>query len=64
MRAGCVGMCANDGGKTNNNENNGGSLKPEWYQAYANYLVQYVKFYAEAGVNITHLGPMNEPDFR
>lgn len=49
--------------KTNNNENNGGNLKSEWYQAFADYLVQYVKFYAEAGVNITHLGPMNEPDF-
>ncbi|CAI4211474.1 unnamed protein product [Parascedosporium putredinis] len=49
--------------KSNNNENNGGNLKTEWYQAYANYLVQYVKFYAQEGVNITHLGPMNEPDF-
>ncbi|SPN98361.1 uncharacterized protein DNG_01406 [Cephalotrichum gorgonifer] len=49
--------------KTNNNENNGGNLSPAWYQAFANYLVQYVRFYAEAGVNITHLGPMNEPDF-
>lgn len=49
--------------KTNNNENNGGGLKPEWYQAFANYLVQYVKFYAQEGVNLTHLGPMNEPDF-
>lgn len=48
--------------KTNNNENNGGSLCGEpgascasgdWRQAYANYLVQYVKFYQAAGVNIT-----------
>lgn len=49
--------------KSNNDENNGGSLQTGWYQAFANYLVQYAKFYAEAGVNITHLGPMNEPDF-
>jgi len=49
--------------KSNNNENNGGNLKKEWYQAFADYLVQYVKYYAAEGVNVTFLGPMNEPDF-
>jgi len=58
--------------KTNNNENNGGSLcgmpgascsSGDWRQAYANYLTAYVKFYAEAGVKVTHLGFLNEPDY-
>ncbi|KAI0148971.1 glycoside hydrolase family 30 protein [Pestalotiopsis sp. NC0098] len=57
--------------KTNGNDANGGSLcgvsgatcsSGDWKQAYADYLVQYVKFYAQEGVNITHLGFLNEPD--
>lgn len=35
----------------------------DWRQAYANYLVQYVKFYQQEGLDITHLGFLNEPDF-
>lgn len=58
--------------KTNNNENNGGYLcgvsgqncaSGDWKQAYANYLVQYVKYYESEGVRVTHLGFLNEPDF-
>jgi len=58
--------------KTNGNEANGGFLcgvtgetcaSGDWKQAYANFLVQYVKFYAQVGINITHLGMFNEPDF-
>jgi O-glycosyl hydrolase len=57
--------------KTNGNDANGGSLcgvtgascsSGDWRQAYANYLVQYVKYYQAAGVNITHLGFLNEPE--
>ncbi|KAH6652034.1 glycoside hydrolase superfamily [Truncatella angustata] len=57
--------------KTNGNDANGGSLcgvsgatcsSGDWRQAYADYLVQYVNFYAQEGVNITHLGFLNEPD--
>ncbi|OCL05531.1 glycoside hydrolase family 30 protein [Glonium stellatum] len=56
--------------KTNGNDANGGSLcgvsgatcsSGDWLQAYANYLVQYVKYYQEVGVPITHLGFLNEP---
>ncbi|KAH0492042.1 hypothetical protein TgHK011_007009 [Trichoderma gracile] len=36
----------------------------DWRQAYANFLVQYIKYYAAAGYNITHLGFLNEPDFQ
>lgn len=58
--------------KTNNDENNGGYLcgvanescaSGNWMQAYANYLVQYARFYKESGVRVTHLGFLNEPQF-
>lgn len=58
--------------KTNGKETNGGTLcgvpgtscgSGDWRQAYADYLVQYVRYYAEAGVKITHLGFLNEPEF-
>jgi O-glycosyl hydrolase len=58
--------------KTNNNEANGGYLcgvsgetcsSGDWKQAYANLLVQYVKYYQQAGVTISHLGFLNEPEF-
>ncbi|KAI0967081.1 carbohydrate-binding module family 1 protein [Xylaria arbuscula] len=34
----------------------------DWQQAYANFLVKYVQEYASAGIPITHLGFLNEPD--
>jgi O-glycosyl hydrolase len=58
--------------KTNGNDANGGSLcgvsgascsSGDWKQAFANYLVQYIKYYAAANVTITHLGFLNEPDY-
>lgn len=57
--------------KTNNNDANGGSLcgvsgatcsSGDWKQAYANYLVQYITYYKDLGVNVSHLGFLNEPD--
>ncbi|KAH7110851.1 putative endo-exoxylanase [Dendryphion nanum] len=57
--------------KTNNNDANGGTLcgvpgascsSGDWRQAYANYLVQYITYYKELGVDVTHLGFLNEPD--
>jgi O-glycosyl hydrolase len=57
--------------KTNNNDANGGSLcgvsgascaSGDWKQAYANYLVRYLTYYKSIGVEITHLGFLNEPD--
>ncbi|KAK8029165.1 glycoside hydrolase family 5 protein [Apiospora marii] len=35
----------------------------DWRQAYADFLIQYVKYYNEAGLPVTHLGFLNEPDF-
>jgi O-glycosyl hydrolase len=57
--------------KTNNNDSNGGLLcgvsgancsSGDWKQAYANYLVQYITYYKDLGVDITHVGFLNEPD--
>ena len=57
--------------KTNGNDANGGSLcgvsgatcsSGDWKQAYADYLVQYIRYYAAENVSITHLGFLNEPD--
>ncbi|MFC0434319.1 cellulose binding domain-containing protein [Kutzneria buriramensis] len=58
--------------KTNNSTANGGQVcgvtgascgSGDWRQAYSNYLVQYAKDYAAAGVPLTYLGPSNEPDY-
>ncbi|KAK3380053.1 glycoside hydrolase superfamily [Lasiosphaeria ovina] len=58
--------------KTNGQETNGGAIcgvpgatcsSGDWRQAYADYLVAYVKFYRDAGVNVSHLGFLNEPEF-
>ncbi len=49
--------------KTNGNEANGGSIAADWRQAYADYLLAYVGFYKDAGVTVSHLGFLNEPEF-
>lgn len=33
----------------------------DWRQAYADYLVQYARDYAQAGVPLSFVGPVNEP---
>ncbi|OAA55878.1 glycoside hydrolase family 30 protein [Niveomyces insectorum RCEF 264] len=59
--------------KNNSNDADGGALcgspgvdctTGDWRQAYANYLVKNVQLYRDNGVNITHLGFLNEPDFQ
>ncbi|WP_460064830.1 glycoside hydrolase family 30 protein [Streptomyces sp. YKOK-I1] len=58
--------------KTNGTDANGGTLcglagatcaSGDWRTAYANYLVQYARFYAQEGIGITDLGFTNEPDW-
>jgi len=55
--------------KTNDSADNGGTLcgvpgatcaSGDWRQAYANYLTQYAKDYAKAGVPLSYVGPENE----
>jgi glucuronoarabinoxylan endo-1,4-beta-xylanase len=59
--------------KTNNSDINGGTLcgapgatpcsTGDWRQAYANYLVQYIKDYRSAGIRLTEIGYVNEPNY-
>lgn len=58
--------------KTNNSDVNGGTLcgvpgascsSGDWRQAYANYLVQYLKDYSAAGIPVSYVGYVNEPSF-
>jgi O-glycosyl hydrolase len=58
--------------KTNGNEAGGGYLcgvttetcsSGDWRQAYANYLVKYIQDYKAAGIDITYVGFLNEPEF-
>ncbi|MBT2225036.1 glycoside hydrolase [Nonomuraea sp. NEAU-A123] len=58
--------------KTNGDEANGGSLcglsgascaGGDWRRAYAGYLVQYARFYAQEGITINDLGFTNEPNW-
>jgi glucosylceramidase len=35
---------------------------PDWRNAYAEYLIQYVRYYRQEGVAITDLGFVNEPE--
>jgi O-glycosyl hydrolase len=55
--------------KTNDSVDNGGTLcgvpgatcaSGDWRQAYANYLAQYAKDYAAAGIPLSYVGPENE----
>ncbi|WP_090150344.1 glycoside hydrolase family 30 protein [Dyadobacter soli] len=39
----------------------GGSLKPEWYGAYANYFVKYLDAYQKEGISIDAISVQNEP---
>ncbi|NWF69778.1 MAG: glycosyl hydrolase [Chloroflexi bacterium] len=39
----------------------GGELLPQYYQAFADYLVRFVQAYAEHGITIDTLTPQNEP---
>lgn len=47
--------------KTNGEMNHGGSLKKEYYEAWAKYFVKFIKAYQEAGINIGYLTIQNEP---
>ncbi len=49
--------------KTNGSVIDGGHLRPECYQAFADYLAAYVRGYKEHhGIDIYAISPQNEPD--
>ena len=45
-----------------NNSLIGGSLKPEYYETYAQYFVKYIKALNSKGINIFAITPQNEPE--
>jgi glucosylceramidase len=45
-----------------NNLPKGGSLKPEFYEAYANYLVKYIQAMDAEGIKIDAITLQNEPE--
>ncbi len=44
-----------------NGSSKGGSLKPEYYAAYANYFVKYIQAMKAEGISIDAVTPQNEP---
>jgi glucosylceramidase len=44
-----------------NNDTRGGSLKPEWYNAYAKYFVKYIQGMKTEGIRIDAITIQNEP---
>lgn len=40
-----------------------GSLKPEYFQRYAEYLAAFCKAYKQAGLDVYAISPVNEPNF-
>mgnify|MGYP006284777299 FL=1 len=49
------------GSSENNYQGTGGSLKPEYEETYADYLVKYLDAYRSEGVDIWGITPVNEP---
>ena len=47
--------------KTNGNMLQGGKLKPEFYQSWANYYVKFIEAYEKEGIPIWGLSIQNEP---
>src|SRR6202048_1432815 len=47
--------------KTNNDMLHGGKLKPEFYQAWANYYTKFIKEYEREGIPIWGISVQNEP---
>ena len=47
--------------KTNNDMLHGGKLKPEFYQAWANYYPKFIKAYEKEGIPIWGITIQNEP---
>jgi len=45
----------------NNFQGTGGSLKKEYEEAYADYIIRYLDEYRSEGVNVWGLTPVNEP---
>ena len=47
--------------KTNNSMLQGGKLKPEYFQSWADYYIRFIKEYSEEGIPIWGITVQNEP---
>lgn len=47
--------------KTNNDMLHGGKLKPDYYQAWANYYAKFIKAYEREGIRVWGVSIQNEP---
>ena len=47
--------------KSNNDMLHGGTLKPEFYQAWANYYTKFIKAYEKEGIPVWGISIQNEP---
>ncbi len=47
--------------KDNNNMLRGGKLKPDHYQAWANYFTKFVRAYEKEGIPVWGISIQNEP---
>lgn len=47
--------------KTNNEMNHGGKLMPEFFEAWSEYYIKYLKAYEDEGIDIFALTVQNEP---
>jgi glucosylceramidase len=48
--------------KTNQSRKNGGSLKPEYRQRWAEYLCKYIEMFKNRGYNVVRMSIQNEPN--
>lgn len=48
-------------GDMDNDVWNGGTLKPEFYDEYANYFAEWINAFKQNGITITAVTPQNEP---
>ena len=48
--------------KSTGERSHGGKLKPEFYQAWAEYIARYISAYRSHGLNVSKLSVQNEPN--
>lgn len=48
--------------KTNSEMNHGGKLRKEYFQAWADYFVKFIRAYEKVGIKIGYLTVQNEPE--
>lgn len=50
-------------GKGKSNRNHNANLRDQYYEAYADYMATVAKHFVDEGYNISHISPVNEPQY-